>query len=175
MIMVVIGQVVLAAFVFFIMHGNDLWVRVVTAALPFCFVPVWYLLKLPTVPPLLADEAEAENTTKRAVLEAERDQARTEAAELKRPRPAPARDPDGIYQHGRMVASASGAEKHLGRGYVRFSALHGSGDFDPSSAFEYHDLVLKYVKADAETKAGLAGRIEKRAFHNALCQVLGRT
>lgn len=108
MIMVVVVQAVIALIIFFLLHSVDLWTRLASAAAPFLLLPIWYLLKFPTVPPLLADEAVEELKQARS----ERDAAR---AELVTSGALPLID--GVFQRttpvafGETFSSSAGAAK----------------------------------------------------------------
>ena len=96
-IMIVIVQALIGLLIFWATHKLDMATRVLSALAPFLLLPVWYVLKFPTMPPEAASEMENRHLEQIAAVEAERDAALAELAEIKKPPPAQSRNPDGIY------------------------------------------------------------------------------
>jgi hypothetical protein len=126
--------------------------RIVTAATPFLLFPVWFLIKLPSVPPALAIEAENENSAslvklkaENASLEANYNQVVTELSESKRRLTSlPARDSMGIYQHGVKVGVSQGAvSPEISMSRIRFQSISFGNQFDLDAKFEFGEFILE--------------------------------
>jgi hypothetical protein len=95
--------------------------------------------------------------------------------------PAPAqkveRDPDGIYQYGRMVGKVIAPRIVLNQSRAFFDQIQNAGDLDRAKAFEYRDHMLRFLKA--ESFAGMSivvgGPVANNVYSGVVCEIVGRT
>lgn len=91
------------------------------------------------------------------------------------PKP-PERDPDGIYQHGRMVGKVIAPRVLLNESKVLFEQIQNAGDLDTSKNIEYREHILRLVKADSFTgvMAG-SGNVAHNVYKGVMSEIVGRT
>lgn len=157
-IMLIVVQGIICLAIYFATSALDPVPRVATALLPFLFVPIWYLIKLPGVPPKLATDAENLSADAYQILIAQRDSAIAEAAvlraeigQLKKPPLPPARDLMAIYQLGAKVAVIQGAvQPQLSASRIMFQRVAFGDQFNLDAPFEYGEFVLQIVQAPVQ-------------------------
>lgn len=91
------------------------------------------------------------------LAEIEADLAHTEAAlaDALRPR-VPERNPDGIYQGGRLVGLAV-APRNEGAGQWSFERIDGAVDFDQTQPFEYRTYRMQHLGQDVDNRTATGG------------------
>lgn len=175
-----ISQVVIGALIFVGLGeftDASLVIRVATAATPFLMYPLAFAIRMATAPPLLASEARGEvarivaaSEQSEAALRATVDDLEAQLHTFKNP-PPPARDPDGVYQHNRLVGRVVASVVDLGRSEARFERINATGDFDPDRELEYRDLVLRILHSGPSGRANVAGTVSQ-SFVNVQCEVV---
>lgn len=83
------------------------------------------------------------------------------------------REPDGIYQFGRRVGDASGAEIQEGAGKAFFTRIRSQGNFNNENDFEYRDFILRILSSQAKTNA-MASGFSYQQILVVTCQIVGR-
>ena len=151
-----------------------------TAAIIALLALLAFAWKMASLPAVLAAEAEARHKSEMDGLRAERDlailerdAARTEITELRKPAPPPARDPDGVYQFGRIVGRVVAPRVEASAGLVLCDQIFGAADLNTDQQFEYRDFVLRLSSSNGEAMANMSGRRE-RCIHGARCQIIDR-
>ncbi|BBD37125.1 hypothetical protein Amn_20050 [Aminobacter sp. Y103A] len=86
---------------------------------------------------------------------------------------APARHPDGVYQHGEQVGVVKKADLRLAEGTATFDAISSEGMFNQDQAFEYREWRLIVLQMASETSATLSGK-HFRTIYQARCKILGK-
>jgi hypothetical protein len=185
------GQALLAAFFWYTTGDAGLAARIGATALPFLLLFPLFAWKFLGAPAELQHELVAANKGEIEVLKAnyesqvtslrgeiiagedDRKKLENEIATLRAPPLPPARDPDAIYQHGRAVGKVTLPNKQIDQSIVTFSHIYSGDEFAPHQAFDYHDLILKITACQAETRAVMAGSVN-RSFVGAICQIVGR-
>ncbi len=183
--MVLVIQALVAAVLYYLVGQSPLdpgsWPRFVAAGAPFALFPVAYLLKLFTVPPILAKEAEVRHQEALSklrgeveVLSADRNDLARRIEVLQAPPSPPIRDPDGVYQYGRFVGKVHMPNPLPHQSVVHFVSMTTSGDFAAAATFEYRDYVLKISQWNSRNVVSLGGNTTVQ-LGNVLCHIEGRT
>jgi hypothetical protein len=88
------------------------------------------------------------------------------------PSAAPARDPDGVYQLDVQVGSAQSPHVDESKGTVTFGGIIGAAKLNVERDFEYRDFILHVRSFGTETRASIAGQVN-RALGQVVCEIVG--
>jgi hypothetical protein len=76
----------------------------------------------------------------------------------------PPRDPDGLYQLGRLVGNVSAAIENRALGQVQFGKIAVQESFNAKVPFDYRDLQLRIVKTGSSAGGGVPGSMILNVF-----------
>lgn len=83
------------------------------------------------------------------------------------------RDPDGIYQHGRMVGRVTHALVIPAQSLATFAHIAHAEDLDIHAPFEYREWILDSFKAPVHGRAFISG-MPVITFQQATARIAGR-
>lgn len=85
---------------------------------------------------------------------------------------APAPNPDGVFQDGREVGSAPGAEHGPSSELVEFPALFTEAGFNPAASFVWRGLTMQMEGRPPSMTGSIMGRPPQTTYRAAMCRVL---
>jgi hypothetical protein len=81
--------------------------------------------------------------------------------------------PDGVYQLDVQVGSAQSPHVDESKGTVTFGGIIGAAKLNVERDFEYRDFILHVRSFGTETRASIAGQVN-RALGQVVCEIVGR-
>lgn len=130
-----------------------------------------FIVKLVTVPLAMANEANEIGTKNSEVQGRKIEAMEAHIAALTAP---PPRDPDGVYQHGRLVGKIAVASPQPQQGIVQFQTLAGGSEFHETETFEYRDFRLTLMHCATQITESGIGKPSLSLWNEVVCKIEGR-
>jgi hypothetical protein len=102
--------------------------------------------------------------------ESEREDAQSNVQEKS---PAPPREPDAIYQNGRVVARVAGATVDLETGEIRFEELSNSDELILPDECEFEKYTILVQRIAHATKVDHSALHKGRVLREVVAEILG--
>ena len=163
----------ISALIVWSVTGSVSWTTVAGIGVFASIVAILFLTKLVTVPLAMANEASAAHLRLTAEFGDKIHALEQQLTALSVSTASPPRDPDGIYQHARLVGKAIGVRPVPNIGMLSFDQINDQGEFHGKSRFEYRDYILETKMSERETSATFSGAIH-HSYYGLQAKIIGR-